>query len=405
MPKVLVVDDEPLYHKMVAYAIRPLAFEITLAANGKEALAAVRSVQPDLIISDVMMPEMNGYELVRTLRRDPRFAQTPILMLTSEAELEDKLNSFEAGADDHMTKPFEPAELIARITVLMRRAQVTKATAQVSPRATQKAHTIAVHSLRGGLGCSSLAINLSLALHSLWQGHTLLLDTVHTTGQVALMLNASLKRTWADVARIPPEDLDMDALQTIVGEHESGLQFIAAPSAPDQAEMLTGSLLRAAIDLLRLAYDYMVFDTTHDFNEVTLQVLDEADVILLVLAPEMASARAAVTALETYHKLHYPPEKIKLILNWTFARQGLARKQLENALRRPMSLIIPFAPEDFIAAINFGRPLFHANPENKLSALLEDFAFHISRDQDKKHPPSTPSEAYNRLAKRLRQPA
>jgi pilus assembly protein CpaE len=118
---------------------------------------------------------VNGYEVTRILRREPQFAATPILVLTAQSGLQDKLKSFEAGADDHLTKPFEAAELVVRVTALLRRLEAVKSSRTEVP-AREGARLIAVHSLRGGIGSSSLAVNLAVGLSALWREPTILLD-------------------------------------------------------------------------------------------------------------------------------------------------------------------------------------------------------------------------------------
>jgi pilus assembly protein CpaE len=401
MAHILVVDDEAMYTRLIARALEPMGHQVDTALNGIEGLKKAREIQPSLIITDVMMPQMTGYEMTQRLRREPRFANTPILVLTSHAELQDKLKSFESGADDHMTKPFELPELEARLTALLRRSEAQRTALPAAQQQTKAAHLIAVHSLRGGTGCSSLAVNLAVALSGLWESPTLLLDLVLMAGQVALMLNRPLKRTWADLAGANPAELDADVLASITGSYENGLHFIAAPTYPTEAEKLTGELLSSAIKVVRGQYEYIVADLPHDFGEVSLHALDAADVILLLLAPEMSSIRAAAAALDTYHELGYSSEKIKLVLNSTFPRLGLSREKIEAALNLPVTMGIPFTPDRFVDAINLGRPLLAALPDEPASALIEDFAFHLSKEQHKKVRPPTPSHAWKRVARRF----
>ena len=114
-------------------------------------------------------------------------------MLTAQSGLQDKLKSFEVGADDHLTKPFEAAELVVRVTSLLRRVEAVKSS-RVGVTVSEGARMIAVHSLRGGIGSSTLAVNLGVGLAGLWHAPALLLDLTMTAGQVALMLNMTLKR-------------------------------------------------------------------------------------------------------------------------------------------------------------------------------------------------------------------
>ncbi|KAF0108888.1 MAG: pilus assembly protein CpaE [Anaerolineaceae bacterium] len=401
MSRLLVIDDDPIYHKMIANALAEESYQIDFASNGKQGMEMAISLSPDLIITDVMMPDITGYEVARLLRRQPQFAQTPILVLTAQTGLQDKLKSFEAGADDHLTKPFEPAELAARLAALLRRAESAR-TSRLSP-AHEEAKFIALHSLRGGTGCSSLAVNLAVGLFSLWKTPTALLDLTMTAGQVALMLNSTLKRTWADVAHYSPAELDMDVIQSIVAKHESGLAFIAAPTYPTEAETIKGESLGAALRLLRSSYDYLVADLPHDLSDIAIQALDAADVILMLASPDMASLRAVAAGLDTYAKLNYPPEKIKLVLNWTFPRRGLAKEKIESALSVPVAITIPYTADLFVDAINYGQPFVVDKPGEPISGLLEDMAFLLSKDAHKKAKPANPTEAWQRVYKRYQE--
>ena len=402
MARILMIDDEPLNHQLVAHALELLQCAVHSADNGKSGITLAHSLKPDLIITDVMMPDIDGYEVTRTLRRDPQFATTPILVLTAQGGLQDKLKSFEAGADDHLTKPFEAAELLARVTVLLKRAAPAPESKPAVP-AGEAARMIAVHSLRGGTGCSTLAVNLSMALSTLWKTPTILLDLTMTAGQVALMLNMTLRRTWADMASLSASDLDMNVLSSIVGKHEGGLHFIAAPTFPSDSEKLSDETLDAAIKFIKTQYDYVVADLPHDFSEPAVHALDVADTILMVVSPDMASVRAVIAAMDTYQKLGYPLEKIKLVLSAIFPHSNLTREKIEAALKMQAFATIPYVQDVFVDAINLGQPPVYYKPELPISGLLEDFAFHMSKDAQKKSKPDEPTEAWKRVYKRYQE--
>jgi CheY-like chemotaxis protein len=111
MAKILVVDDNKLAVKMIADLLVSKGYGVSVAFSGEEALAQVRDEVRDLVVSDLMMPEMDGYELCRRLRRDPVTAKVPIILLTSMGRISNKEAGFEAGADDYLVKPVVPAEL------------------------------------------------------------------------------------------------------------------------------------------------------------------------------------------------------------------------------------------------------------------------------------------------------
>ena len=395
MTRVLVIDDEPINHQLVARALATLQCELHFAENGKTGISQARSLKPDVIITDVMMPDITGYEVTRILRRELQFAATPILVLTAQSGLQDKLKSFEVGADDHLTKPFEPAELAVRVAALLRRAEAGKSSRMEATH--EGARMIAVHSLRGGIGSSSLAVNLGVGLSTLWRANAILLDLTMTAGQVALMLNMTLKRTWADLAPYAAGELDDEALQSIISAHESGLHFIAAPTFPSEAETLRGETLGTAIQMAKAQYDYVVADLPHDFSDVAIQALDRADMILMVASPDMASIRAVTAALDTYEKLDYPKEKIKFVLNAIFPHSNLSKDKLEAALGMMAFVTIPYTRDVFVEAINLGQPVITHGAGTPISNLLEDFAFHVSKDAHRKAKPENPSEAWNRV--------
>ena len=401
MPRILAIDDSPIIHKIITSALTPLGYEVITAPDGEQGLALVRSVHPDLVITDVVMPGIDGYEVTRRLRRDPAFAYLPILVLTSQSSLDEKIRAFEAGADDHVVKPFEPGELAARLAGLLRRGKIAQSAQSLGLQTDERARLIAVHSLRGGVGCSSFAVNTAIAFAGLWDGKTILLDLVTSSGQDALMLDVPLRRTWADIVGIAPSELDWTALDTIVGRHASGLHLVAAPTSPTDSENITSEHIEAMFQLLEPRFDYIVCDLGHDFGAISLRALDAADMILLMLAPDLASIRSASAAVETYHKLGYPPEKIHVVLNWTFQRQGFARQDIENALRLPIQLVLPFAPDHFVSSINRGMPLLHLHPEDPVAALIEDHAYRISKERHLTIPPAAPKPGWQRVKKRL----
>jgi diguanylate cyclase (GGDEF)-like protein len=123
--RILVVDDDRNLRKIIQTNLELAGYDVTTAANGNEALRVLDAMQPDLVVLDVMMPLMDGYEVARRIRRHPSNTNVPIIMLTAKSEVEDKLAGFDAGADDYMTKPFGPQELLARVKAKIRRVEVS----------------------------------------------------------------------------------------------------------------------------------------------------------------------------------------------------------------------------------------------------------------------------------------
>lgn len=119
---VLIVDDEAAIREMIAVALQMAGYQCLQAENAQTAHALIVDHQPDIILLDWMMPEVSGIELARRLKRETAYAEIPIIMLTARSEEDNKIQGLEAGADDYITKPFSPRELIARLKAVLRRS-------------------------------------------------------------------------------------------------------------------------------------------------------------------------------------------------------------------------------------------------------------------------------------------
>ncbi len=120
--QILIVEDERPIREMIAFGLRRGGFEVREAADVREARASIANDRPDLVLIDWMLPDLSGLELTRTLKRDKDTRDVPIIMLTARSEEQDKVMGLDSGADDYVTKPFSPRELLARINAVLRRS-------------------------------------------------------------------------------------------------------------------------------------------------------------------------------------------------------------------------------------------------------------------------------------------
>jgi len=195
------------------------------------------------------------------------------------------------------------------------------------------------------------------------------------------MFNIKSTTGIQDLAQREPDELDGEIVASSLYRHPTGVCVLPAPMRIEDAETISSTHINGILPIFKDLYPYLVADLASDFQEITLTTLDQSDQILLVLAPELASVRAAVGALGIFASLGYPDEKIKLVLNWTFQRHGLPQKNIEAALHRPMDVVIPFAPDLFVPALNQGVPLVIGHPDSKVTSLIEELAFHLTRPE------------------------
>lgn len=121
--KVFLVEDEQSIITLVEYNLKKEGFKVSVSSNGEEALHEIKEQEPDLVLLDWMLPDLSGIDICRSLKKDKKFQDLPIIMLTAKGQEEDKVAALNAGADDYITKPFGHAELVARINALLRRSK------------------------------------------------------------------------------------------------------------------------------------------------------------------------------------------------------------------------------------------------------------------------------------------
>jgi two-component system phosphate regulon response regulator PhoB len=125
MEHILIVEDEIDIANLVAFNLERAGYKVSIAADGREGLEQILQLQPSLVILDLMLPGMNGYQVLKEMQRDSRSHAIPVLMLTAKSQTEDRIKGLELGADDYLTKPFSPKELLLRVKAIIKRNRST----------------------------------------------------------------------------------------------------------------------------------------------------------------------------------------------------------------------------------------------------------------------------------------
>ena len=396
--RVLLIDDEQFYFKLIRKTLKEAEYDLEYAQSGSDGLAKIPVFNPELLIVDLKLPGMDGFQVLERLRRDQKFSHIPVIVITAQDELSEKLKAFELGADDYLVKPFQPEELVARMSILARRGKAMQIAQQIEAKGkSQQGALITVHSLRGGLGCSSIVVNLGLAFYKLWGKQTLLVDGVLTAGQVALMLDAKPSATWENLVGMEADNIDDSVIDEIMCAHKSGVRYIASPRYPIAADTFSHETLKILIDGLKASNEFILADTSHDFSDMTIHMLSLSSTILLVMAPEMASLRTTMSALEIYDRVGIPLEKVKIVLNNNSSSPAIKQAQLEKVLKRNFDFLLPFEAGEVNRALNFGQPFILNNPDLPICLNLEKMAYALSNDSFKAILPVAPSATWKRV--------
>lgn len=392
--KVLIVDDSQLMNKMIQDILDAAEYETRSALSGEQALQVVDSWNPDMVLLDVMMPDMDGFEVCRRLRKRQDTSTVPIIMVTAKSSISDKQQGFEAGADDYITKPFEPTELKLRLSALLKRS-----TRLASEQPASSNQLLVVHSMRGGSGCSSLAVNTAIGLKQLWDAPVALVDLARPLGVCCSMLNLQPYHRLDTIVDQKLEEMDSTMVASYLTTHDSDVKLLGGFSDPVCAEKLTENLVSYLLTRLLEMFKYVVVDTSHDFSTPTVAALDLANRVITPVSPDINAARLTQIALKTYSSLGYE-ESPFLIQNWTFAKQGIPRDQLEKYLGKAFDFVIPYSADAWSKAINLGIPVMCDEEEAPIVKLMEDLVWRISDPDAKTEKPERPTEMWSRLEKR-----
>lgn len=382
---VVVEDSEITLFKLKSILIR-LGYVVTTFTNPIAALEWLEKPDniPNMIMTDLMMPEMDGIEFVRKVRSIPATAHTPIIMLTGQTEMENKIAGLQAGADDYINKSVSPTELELRLKALLTRSQTTEGSLSQAV-----AKTIAVFSLRGGVGTTCISVNLSIALAQLWGINVSLWDMALSSGHCASFMNLKPKNTLASLHDWPDESMDENLFAQLLIKHESGVRLMPAPVSPAEAELVTARTVDLVWSYLQGNSSYLIVDAGNHFTDPVMTILERSDNILLVLAPEIAAVKSAGDALEIFDKLGYNLGKVLLVINNIFPTQWLTVKKIVPVLKNRPAFEIPYDSDGFVRAIITGEPLVTTAPKSGAGLAIISLAYKLGQKQMESEQKST----------------
>jgi pilus assembly protein CpaE len=368
---ILVIDDDGHALRLIKFALTKAGHEVVTASRGEEGLQKAFQQPPDLAIVDLMMPQMDGYEVCRRLRQNERTADALILVFTARIQEIDRQSALKAGANEFLTKTATPDELVSKVeSLLARRAPVPGAEVTLG-------RAITLFSLRGGAGVSSLAINLAVALARQPNQKVALLDLCFLSSSVPLMLNVRPNLSLAELLR---EDttISLDSLEKHMVAHSSGVKVLPIVLSLARVAPIPAKTVERVLAVLKSGFNYVIVDTLSSLDDMTLAALIHSNQIILILVPEVASIQAATATLQAFRSLGLSEEAVVPIINHTFAKGGLSLRTIQSALKRPIKTVIPHEPELLIQAINSGTPLVLSQPSSAMATAIQKLASVLS---------------------------
>jgi pilus assembly protein CpaE len=363
--KILVVDDDLDTLKLVGMMLQRQGYTIVAAINGTQALSKVPAEKPDLILLDVMMPDIDGFEVCRRIRSDPAFKTTPILMFTAKTQVDDKVQGFEAGADDYLPKPTHPAELLAHVKALLGRSrQAASATALPA----KKAYMVCVIGAKGGLGTSTLAVNVAVTMASRKQD-VILLELRPGLGIAGALLGINKPSGLTALMQNNPEPITPALVEKEIVGHPSGLRSLLSSYEPhDFAMIQQAARIEAIARVLAAMTQNLLIDLGNGLTEISAKLLMSSDHVIILVEPmrhTVTMAKALVTDLQT---LGLAQSKVDFVLvNRERSSLQMARAKIEEILGQPVIGMITPAPELAYQSAESGVPIVVRDPNAMVS--------------------------------------
>ena len=380
--RILLVEDEPQFLSLIALMLRGRGYQYLGAQSGAKAIRIADHEVPDLIILDIMMPGMDGLEVCRRLRANPRTADIPILVVTAKAQPEDRIEALEAGADDYLSKPVDPVQLRARVEGLLAAPARVQTEAEPAPPVPVErvpgTRVIGFLGCKGGVGTSTVAANVAVALaRDVAQDREIALMALHSdSASLALQLGLRPERGVETLAPKSADDLNVSTIQAHMTRHESGVMVLSGLLNPARSlPSLDGEQADAIVRNLGAEVDYELVDMGTGLGAVNQALLPQLNYLVVVVEPQRVALLQAQSLLARLDDVGMSAQRMGLALvNKTPMAVSLNKEAVAIFLQREVVCVAFAAPELVYHAAEQGVPIMMLRPEALVCNQLRELA-------------------------------
>lgn len=372
--KILIVDDDIDSLKLIGLMLQRHGYEVIAANSGNQAIQKATSEVPSLIILDVMMPDMDGYEVTRRLRTDNNTREIPIIMFTAKTLIDDKVKAFELGADDYLTKPTHPAELASRVKAILTRNSQKGAAGEGG----QTNLVLGVMGVKGGIGTTTLAVNIAAAMLQ-ENAEPIVADFCLGHGTLGLFLGHGQVSSMASLLSKAPTEINERTVENQLIAHQTGLRLLLSSSRPKEA-LLTYSpeTVPAIVHALQQMSNTVILDLGSYLTPAVGRAVRAVDQLLIVVEPNKVALTMARELFQMFEVDGIERSKLSIaVVNRTQSSLQTPWQEIEQSLGHEIKAIISAAPDLAFQAIEANMPLVSFRPNSitasQLTKLAEDF--------------------------------
>jgi CheY-like chemotaxis protein len=380
--KILVVDDDIETLRLVGLMLQRQGYQIVAASNGQQALQMAKAEKPDLVLLDVMMPDMDGYEVTRHLRADAVTSSVPIIMFTAKSQVDDKVTGFEAGADDYLTKPTQPRELFAHVkAVLARGGKMRPTTVEAMPGG-EKGYVVGILGAKAGLGASTLALNLAISLYTRIQKDVCVAELRPGEGSLGLDLGYNRPEGLLRLLEKKPKEITaVDVQNALLMHSSSGVRLLLASYQPTDVQYVTASESFEVITqhLTRMGA-FVLLDMGPGLSPTHDKVLPYCDEVIVILEPVPSTIIRTRALLDELSGKGFGEGRVTVVL-YTRNRLELqlSLAQVQESIKGNIAMVFTPAPELSFQAAKSNTPLVILHPDNLTSQQFSKLAEVITK--------------------------
>lgn len=378
--RILVIEDDPIATRLIEYILRKRGYQVLTASNGLEGLQTAQKEEPDIIILNVMLPGIDGLEVCHRLRAERKAAQPIILMLSGKAQQADITNGLNMGADDYLTKPAAPSEIVNRVESLL------------ALKAGANSKIVAFVGSKEKVGATMVVVNVAIALAQLGK-QVIAVDPCPYAGSVTERLGIKPQGAIRHLLKMPADGPGRRVLEPALVIHEAGIGVLRLRPPAGEVENILPDSIDLPLDRFRETTDYFLVDLPFEPTAVTRALLARCDLAVIVsdyTTEALTSVKSTITVLRF---LGIPPARIGAVVTdpvGTFSQKELPniKSYIEPNIAVNIWGIIPYEAGAARAPSSGGHATIVSSPDCPMACSIKELAQRIIAAEITRNDPS-----------------
>jgi DNA-binding response OmpR family regulator/CO dehydrogenase nickel-insertion accessory protein CooC1 len=369
--RILIVDDHSETVRLMTMVLQRQGYETLVAYDGETAIELAESKQPDLVLLDIMMPGTDGYQVSRILRERSATTNIPILMFSAKDQVDDRVAGYESGADDYLTKPIHPAELVTRVKSLLSRSK------RLGVAASRKGYVVGILAPKGGVGSSSLAINLAVSYHRRTNQTVIAAELRPGYGSWGYEMKTQGNGNLSNLLRFSPNAITSDRIKEALASTTFGVQLLLSSNQIRDTKLCHSyDQFKKIITQLPVLSAVCILDIGAGFIANLEDVLGLCDEILLVIEPFPTTLKMAQQLIVDIENRGMSERKLitPILMNRMDIDHQVTGPEIQKYLGKEIRFSIPHDPKLALQAARDQVPMVLSDPDSDIAHQYSDLA-------------------------------